>query len=85
MKGRHLLALVALIPAALNAAPAAAAAAAGRALLVPVCTGTGMTRMVPLPGGTGEAPQGDPAGFCVKGCHAGGSRKRAARNFAQPQ
>lgn len=64
-------ALTTLAPAALHAAPVAA----NGAMLVPICTGDGQTRLVPLPSGGKDQP--DPQRDCVKGCHAGSSRKRA--------
>jgi hypothetical protein len=65
-------ALVALLPAAMNAAPAAAS------VNVTLCSGTGQARSVSVPVSPGApARQGDD-GCCVKGCHAGSSRKRGA-------
>ncbi|MCZ8322504.1 MAG: hypothetical protein ACK442_09775 [Novosphingobium sp.] len=70
--------LLALVPVALHAVPAAA----GAAMLVPICTGDGQTRLVPLPGGDrDEAP---PQTDCVKGCHGGPSRKRLAGPQFEP-
>jgi hypothetical protein len=73
-----LFALAALVPAACNAAPAIAAS-----LLVPLCSGDGQVRMVEVPAGNG-APGSDQAPCCVKGCHAGSSRKRLMRS-AEPE
>jgi hypothetical protein len=51
-------------------------------MLVPICTGDGQTRLVPLPGGDkDEAP---PQTDCVKGCHGGPSRKRLAGPQFEP-
>ena len=68
---RALLGLVALIPAALNVAPAAA-----HGLAVPLCTGDGAARQVTVPVPTRDLPGGDQPGCCAKGCHTG-SRKRS--------
>jgi hypothetical protein len=68
---RALLGLVALIPAALNVAPAAA-----HGLAVPLCTGDGAARQVTVPVPTRGLPGGDQPGCCAKGCHTG-SRKRS--------
>jgi hypothetical protein len=66
------LALAGMLPAALGATPAP-----GRSLLVPVCSGDGSTRMVPVPLDRPALPGSDPSGCCVKGCHASSSRKRS--------
>ena len=76
-----LFALVALVPAATNAGPALALPGG---LMMPICSGDGQVRMVPLPGG-GEQPAPDNSPCCTKACHSGSSRKRLARNFAQAQ
>jgi hypothetical protein len=68
---RALLGLVALIPAALNVAPATA-----HGLAVPLCTGDGAARQVTVPVPTRDLPGGDQPGCCAKGCHTG-SRKRS--------
>ncbi len=75
-------ALSALLPAALNVS----APAAGTSLLVPVCSGDGLTRMVQVPvQGQQQLPGGDRGSCCAKGCHSGSSRKRSLRNFAPAQ
>lgn len=61
-------ALLALLPAAVNAA----ALPPREGQTIALCTGDGVTRTVPLPG----APRDDGQGHCAKGCHAGCSRKR---------
>jgi hypothetical protein len=72
---RALFGLAAMIPAAFNTAPAAAA----RMLNLPVCDGSGVTRMVQVPvGGTPLRPRQGDAGCCVKGCHSPSSRKRGS-------
>jgi hypothetical protein len=81
MRARALFGIIALFPAALNAAPAAAAS---HSLLVPVCMGDGQVHMVSVPS-DGSPPDKDPAGCCAKGCHSGGSRKRATKNFEPSQ
>ena len=67
-------ALVALLPAALNAAPASARAGG---VAVPLCTGDGAARTVRLPLGRPDIPGADMPGCCAKGCQSGGARKRA--------
>lgn len=71
-----LIGLVALIPAALNAAPMRAGI-----LSIPVCTGDGLVRSVTLPLGPAELPGGDQPGCCSKGCHTGERKKQKARKF----
>ncbi|HET9630172.1 MAG TPA: hypothetical protein VFP14_11900 [Novosphingobium sp.] len=69
-----LLGLVALVPAALNAAPAADAA-----LAVPLCSGDGLAHVVSIPLPSRGVPGGEQPGCCAKGCHAGrgrGSRRK---------
>lgn len=68
---RALFGLLALIPAALNVAPAAA-----QGMAVPLCTGDGAARTVTVPVPSGNLPGGDQPGCCAKGCHTG-SRKKA--------
>lgn len=76
-----LFALLAILPAALHAAPAFA----GDNLLVPICSGDGQIRLVAIPKGGTVPGKGDEQD-CVKGCHAGSSRKRnAAPNFEPAQ
>jgi len=73
---RVLFALAALVPAALNTSPAA-----GRSLIVPLCTGDGVLRSISLPPG-GEGPPGKEApGCCAKACHTGSRKRTAARQF----
>jgi hypothetical protein len=65
---------IALVPAALNAAPPAS-----RAIFAPICSGDGASRSVPLGGGLPAKPlNGEPHG-CLKACHADCSRKRPGR------
>lgn len=68
--------LVAMVPATLNAA-----SVGGGSIAVPICTGDGLVHMVRVPvdqpGGQGQGQ----SGCCVKGCHAGGSRKRFSRKI----
>jgi len=71
MRPRLLLGIVALVPAALNAAPAPA-----HGLVVPLCSGSGEARTVTLPAGSGEVPGKEVPGCCAKACHTG-SRKRS--------
>lgn len=68
-------AMLAMFPATLNTSPAAAAGT----LAVPVCTGDGAVRTVNVPVGGSQLPGQEAPGCCVKGCHAGGSRKRGQR------
>ena len=75
MKPTRLFALLALLPAALNASPAAARV--GAAVLL--CTGDGAVRTVNLPVGQQDIPGKQVPGCCVKGCHAGGERKRGKK------
>lgn len=66
------LALVALLPAAVNAT------AAGASVTLTLCSGAGETRSLTIPlSPAGPSRQGD-EGCCVKGCHSGSSRKRGA-------
>jgi hypothetical protein len=70
-------ALVALLPAAFYT-PAAAA----QTIALPLCTGDSQVRTVEVPLDTpGKAPEP----CCVKGCHGGSSRKKAAKQFEPPQ
>ena len=76
-----LFALLAIMPAALHAAPAFA----GDNLLLPICSGDGQTRLVAIPRG-GTIPGKGGEQDCPKGCHAGSTRKRsAALNFEPAQ
>ena len=63
MKRRMLIGLIALVPAALNAAPARAGA-----LALPVCTGDGSARTITVPVPTGELPGRDQPGCCAAKC-----------------
>lgn len=65
-------ALLAIMPAALHAAPMLAS----DSLLVPICTGDGQTRLVTIPKGGPAAPGQRGEADCIKGCHGGFSRKR---------
>lgn len=76
MSVRILLGIAALLPVAFNVAPAAAA----NVLIVPVCTGDGQVHLMRLPGDNPPLPGKDGAGCCAKGCHSGGSRKRAGKD-----
>lgn len=80
MKPAALFGLIALIPAALNAAPASA-----RVLTMMVCTGDGQPRevSVPLPGR--GLPGADGGVCCAKGCHSPSSRKRGQCHFDPSQ
>lgn len=64
--------IIALAPVALAITPASASPV----LHLAICAGTDNARTitVPLPG----KPSGGDEPCCVKGCHAGGSRKRNA-------
>ena len=79
MKAGSIFALIAIMPVALAVGPVAAGT-----LRVPICTGdaTGRTLYVPVPG---KLPRGQDDPCCVKGCHAGGNRKRIVRDFDTPQ
>ena len=70
-----LLALLALLPAALNVTPASA-----HGMAVPLCTGDGAARTVTVPVPARDLPGGDQPGCCAKGCHTG--RDREARKKA---
>ncbi|MBA3056030.1 MAG: hypothetical protein FP826_14140 [Sphingomonadales bacterium] len=77
MKRSALLGLIALVPAAFNVAPAAA-----RGMVVPICSGDGVTRTVtvPLPGDPLPGPSD--AGCCAKGCHTGSRKKDGSRGLS---
>jgi hypothetical protein len=75
MKSFHLFGLLALWPAALNAAPASAHSA----LSVPLCTGDGVLRIINVPLGPQDVPGKQVPGCCVKGCHASDNRKRSGK------
>ena len=74
MRLARIFALVALVPAAVNAAPAHAGNM-GR-LTVPLCAGDGLVRTVSVPVGHRDIPGSDQPGCCAKGCQSGSSRKR---------
>ncbi|MDE2595424.1 MAG: hypothetical protein KGL44_00955 [Sphingomonadales bacterium] len=74
MRAISLFGIIALVPAALNVTPAAAAGL----LTVPLCTGDGQVHMVNVPLNGNGIPGGDTNGCCAKGCHSGSSRKRAS-------
>lgn len=71
MNVRAFLGIVALVPAAFNIAPAAAAGG----ILVPICTGDGTVRNVTLPQPGEEIPGKEAPGCCAKGCHTGSRKK----------
>lgn len=75
----RLFALLAIMPAAVHAAPVLA----GDSLLVPVCTGDGQTRLVAIPTRE-EAPGQNGGQDCIKGCHGGTSRKRMGAAQFEP-
>lgn len=72
MKLTILFALVAMVPASLNAAPASQLAIA-----TPACAGGERTIIIPMQPGAPVRPDGQPC--CAKGCHAECSRKRNLR------
>ena len=72
---RVILGLIALIPAALNAS----SAQAGGFITMPLCTGDGQVRSVTVPIGQDQGPMPPGEGCCAKGCHTGGSRKKALK------
>ncbi|WP_295630674.1 hypothetical protein [Novosphingobium sp.] len=74
---RTLFGLIALIPAALNAAPAHAST-----LALPLCDGGVADGVVSIPLGLAPISGGDMAGCCAKGCH--GSRKRSGKLQVDP-
>ena len=80
MKLASIFALVAITPVALAVSPVPAAAA----LRLPLCSGNqlGRTIDIPIPARQHKG-QDDPC--CVKGCHAGGNRKRIVRDFDTSQ
>ena len=75
-----LFALIAITPAALATSPAAAT----QVLAVSICNGDGVTRTVSLPVPHKPSRNGDDP-CCMKGCHAGGNRKRIVREFDPSQ
>lgn len=76
MSARMILGLLALVPAALNAAPGHAGA-----LALPVCTGDGTARVLSVPVPAGELPGRDQPGCCAKGCHTGSRKKSTSRQI----
>lgn len=77
MNLRAILGLVALLPAAFNISPAAAASG----LVVPLCSSDGGGRTVNLPVGNGEIPGKEQPGCCTKACHTGCRKKGAVRQI----
>jgi hypothetical protein len=69
------LGLVALVPAAVGAAPAHQ----DGHLTVALCDGSGAARTVSVPLGHPDIPGAEQPGCCAKGCHTGGGRKRGKR------
>jgi len=75
VKLRAFLSAVAMLPAALNLAPAAA-----HGLVVPLCSGGGAgTVTLPIP--ANEIPGKDMPGCCAKGCHTGQRKKNHVRQI----
>jgi len=70
-----LLGLIALVPAAVGAAPVRAA------LSVPLCGGGSVALSV----GRHEVPGAPQPGCCAKGCHTGRSRRKARRMIDRAQ
>jgi len=62
--------ILALVPAAFNIAPAAA-----QGIVVPLCSGDGVTRSVTVPMPGNELPGKEAPGCCAKGCHTGSRKK----------
>lgn len=77
---RALFGIIALVPAALNAAPAHATTL-GQMLTVPLCEGGVAHGAVSVPLGR-RLPATEPTGCCAKGCH--GSRKRTGGKPGTP-
>lgn len=65
-------AMLAMVPAAFNLS----GPASGGTMMMPLCTGDGLVRMVEVPLDGPRAPGQDQSSCCVKGCHASCSRKR---------
>ncbi len=74
MRVWHMLAVVALVPAAVNASPAGAAGIA-----VPLCSGDGRALVVVMPVGGHDVPGKQVPGCCVKGCQSNEARKRGKK------
>ena len=70
--------LLSLMPAAFNATPAPA-----RGPTMALCDGDGVARGLVVPLGRPGLPGSEPPACCVKGCHAGGARKRARAGRSQ--
>ena len=75
MKHRALLGIIALVPAALNIAPAA------HGMTVALCTGDGAARTITLPTGDGTLPGKEQPGCCAKACHTGSRKKSQNRQI----
>ena len=71
MKRAARFSLIALLPAILSPATASA-----NVSLMQICSGDGKPRTLAIPLGPRVPPGGGDSPCCVKGCHAGGSRKR---------
>lgn len=74
-------AMLALVPAAFNLA----GPASGATMMMPLCTGDGLVRMVEVPLDGPQAPGQDQSNCCVKGCHTSCSRKRGGKPDAAPE
>ncbi len=72
MKAAVLAAFAALLPAAVNPAPAAAS------VNVPVCSGADQAKAVTIPLTPAEPGRRDDGNCWIKGCHTGSTRKRGA-------
>jgi hypothetical protein len=79
MRGISTFGLLAMLPAVMGTAPA------GASMLVPICSGDGVTRTISVPVGEQGPPGQQQPGCCVKGCHAGSSRKKLQRDFDPSQ
>ena len=80
MKLGSIFGLVAMAPVALAITPAPAVGA----LTLQLCSGSeaGRTISIPVPG---RQNKGQEDSCCIKGCHAGCSRKRILRDFDTSQ
>lgn len=74
-------AMLALVPAAFNLA----GPASGATMMMPLCTGDGLVRMVEVPLDGQQAPGQDQSNCCVKGCHSNCSRKRSGKPDESPE
>lgn len=72
MKPASLFGILALIPAAFNAAPAIAS----KTMMVPLCLEGGKPGFIAVPLGPADPLRDTGEGCCAKGCHAGSNRKR---------